>query len=152
MKKYIGIGAIVLCMPLSVSALDFGSGFPFGDVDAFVQGIVSNATATSSSGGASGTSVVTGDSSASARVKTVINSANGSSTYYKVEVRTETDGVVRTETIERSIPSGGSMETRIATSGSAKVGIEVAVNATSTPKKQYFRTFWNRARAFFGFF
>lgn len=120
MKKIAGIcTGLVFSVPFGVAAqsIDFGNRFTFSNIDSFVSGIISNTNVETSSGGivASGSAAVSGDSSASADVRTIINSGRGGTTY-RTEIRTESDGVVRTETVEKTIPAGRRALIRIATS------------------------------------
>ncbi|PIR83991.1 hypothetical protein COU18_01115 [Candidatus Kaiserbacteria bacterium CG10_big_fil_rev_8_21_14_0_10_51_14] len=115
----------ILSMPLFAAALemDLENNFPFSGLDTFISGVVSNTIATSSSGGivAPG-AAVSGDASASAQVRTIMHSGSGG-TFYKTEIRTESDDVVHTETIQKALPIGRS-EIHFATS-STDVNVRV---------------------------
>lgn len=134
MKKIAGTcTALALSMPLFAAALTTAT-----DVDV------------SSGGGTavSGSAMVTGNSDASADVRTIMRSDDRGTTY-RTEIRTESDGVVRTQSEERTIPAGEPAEMRIATSS----------RDANTEGKHVGRfsgillsTFWKYARVFFGFF
>jgi hypothetical protein len=89
--------------------------------------IVSETSADSDSGGnsaGSGGTTTTGDSSASARTTTVIDGGSG---VVDIQVKTETNGEVHTETIKKEIKAGE--EVHISTTSSTK-------GATAKPKTE----------------
>lgn len=83
----------------------------------FAAGINSSTSAEADSGGnaAQGGTTMTGDSSASASMHTLINSNTGVSNV-KVEVETGSNGIVNTGLLEKTISPKGSTEIHIATS------------------------------------
>ena len=127
MQTWISILLTTLLLPSGLYALSLES----------TQG------ASSRTGGINVTNVVrtTGEGSASSHVRTVIQGGTGS---VKVEVSSDSDGVVKTETIEKTIEPGRSFELRIATgTANAETRAEVRIGeGTGVGMRDFFSDFF----------
>ena len=141
MRKALSVcAALALSLPLAVAAQSAGfeGGFPFSGFDSFISRVIGSVNiASSSSGGivVSGGAATSGDSSASANVRSVIRSS-GSGTQVRVDIRTNVDGTAYATSVARTIGPGERVEVRIATStrGSSSVDADVSVGGSAEPR------------------
>lgn len=166
MKKQGIITLIIALTPVVASADVQVSGFPFSDVDTYVSGIISQTqNAASSSGGS--------DSSAS--VQTSVTSGSGGTTYH-AEIRTQSNGTMHIESVDKTLPPGARVDIRLGTStGGEKIHVQTRLGgapnaprpllwfAASTTSPSLFDSvgigsdaflggFWERLKSFFNIF
>ena len=113
------LGAVALALPVPVVAASSGdfSGW-WGGFTGLENGTVVSTQSSSATGGqvsTDGQSIVTGDSSASAKTTTVIRAGDNGGTV-DVEVTTTHGGTTNTESVHKEITAGESVSVDIATS------------------------------------
>ncbi|MDO8514317.1 MAG: hypothetical protein Q7S50_02115 [bacterium] len=123
---------------------------------AYAEGINSITISSSETGGTvSGATTTSGSASASAHVRNVIGTQGTTSTI-EVKVKTERDGVVRIESVNKNIEGTG-VKVKLATSTGSSAQVPVSGSSTAVKEvseKKFFtlEPFLSLFRSFFSFF
>ena len=119
-----------------------------GAAYAQVQSTTEAETDTGGNNAGSGGTVETGDSAASVQTTNVVGEGGGT---VKVEVRTETNGEVKTESIKKTVPGGVNVRVSASSSGAVKTDVKktetngkVTVTVQSTATGTSSAPFWAR--------
>ena len=147
MRTLISICALVLLASAEVT-------FASVDVETFVDDIFPNVriSSTTRSGTYSTTSVSTyGGGSATAESRTVIRSGEGTS--YRVEIRTEIDGIEKTyeQRIKTTGAEGPSVRMRLATSSGMVTSAVAVTRGEHTEGQGFLEYFFARLASFFSY-